>query len=211
LPACDDDGGGSPADAAAADLGTPDAVTPDAATPDASTPDAVTPDAATPDAAAPDAATPDAATPDAAAPDAATPDGAAPDAAPQGLCGADMAQALEAAVEGLFYLSESDYPFGVVVAPDDGAGPIPADVARALDPEAMGAGEVRDFGALFDRFTNTDDPELNRRFAALRAVLESNLSDLAVYRFNPIEVRVLILGRTVCGEIAGVTSISVET
>jgi hypothetical protein len=235
LPACDDDGdgGASPADAAPAadgatttdaapvtpDAATPDAapVTPDAATPDAATPDAATPDASVADAARPDAATPDAALPDAAVPDAAVPDAAVADAAPPDagmfdpLCGDELRQLLEVAADGLFFPSESDYPFIVVLAADDGAGPIPAEVARGFDPVAAGEGEVRDFGALFDRLGAFDDPQIAARYDNLRRALEANLTDLAVYRFNEIEVRVLILGRTACGEIAGVTTVSIET
>ena len=73
---------------------------------------------------------------------------------------------------------------------------------------------IKDF--LDDRATNVDpnDPASiaqGKRFAELKAVLESQLTDLKVYRFGTISISTFIVGRTSTGELAGLLTGQVET
>jgi hypothetical protein len=42
-------------------------------------------------------------------------------------------------------------------------------------------------------------------------VLETNLTDLRVYRVGTISITVYVVGKTSCGDLAGVTSTVIET
>ena len=58
-----------------------------------------------------------------------------------------------------------------------------------------------------------DDGEraLAARFRALRALLEAQLDGVQVLAVGQVEVRVLVVGRSRCGELAGVDTVAVET
>ncbi len=76
--------------------------------------------------------------------------------------------------------------------------------------------EVNAADFLDDRATNVDpnDPASiaqGKRFAELKAVLESQLTDLKVYRFGTISISTFIVGRTSTGELAGLLTGQVET
>lgn len=49
------------------------------------------------------------------------------------------------------------------------------------------------------------------RHRHLRRVLEGNLTDTLVVRIGAVQIRVFLVGRTACGELAGVASTSIET
>lgn len=156
-------------------------------------------------------------------------------AAPALPAGVDVAAHLGVAADGLWHTSESDYPFVVVRVPGAGAAAVTADnvkaliagvyVARPDEPTlAERAVEVTTLAAFFDRYTvpqdwwedsqKADQP----KWQALRKVLESELVDVQVFRFGERSgtwlmgaIDVYILGRTVDGELVGLSTISVET
>jgi hypothetical protein len=165
-------------------------------------------DAALPDAVVTiDAAPADAAPADAAPADAAPADAGA-DATPG--CAADLTADLAPVIDGLLYLSESDYPFEMVSVADAGNGAITA--AHLRDLLGYAAGTVMETRTLDEFFTayllGGADGD---RYTEMRAILEAHLTDLTVIRLDTIQVHVYVVGRTACGEIAGVTTISVET
>ena len=45
----------------------------------------------------------------------------------------------------------------------------------------------------------------------MRQVLEERMTELTVIRVGTIQVHVYVIGRTGCGEIAGLTTVSIET
>ena len=213
--ACDDDssGGGAAPDAQRRD----DAAMRDATLADATLLDATLLDATPADATQRDAA-PDAA-PDAAldaAPDAAPTPDAGP--APERLCGQPFLTALAPRVEGLFLLSESDYPLDPILVPADGRQAVDITDALALYEGDPGAPtETRPAEDLRRRLVRLDDPEdpiaVDNfvRFGALFDFLDVQLDAEIYLRVGEVEVHVYYLGRTPCGELAGFHSISIET
>ena len=157
---------------------------------------------------------------------------AAPPALPSG---ADVAAALASKSAGLYHTSESDYPFTVVRVPGAGAAPLTVDNVKAAiasayvnRPEeptlAERAVEVRTLADLFDRYTIPQDWwetyqfEQAPAFQALEDVLKGELIDVKVFRFGTQQgyflqgaIDVFVIGRSVDGEVVGVSTISVET
>jgi ribosomal protein L18 len=66
-------------------------------------------------------------------------------------------------------------------------------------------------GRLEDPSMDDDEREDVRRHRHLRRVLEGNLTDRLVVRIGVIQIHVFLVGQTACGELAGVSTISIET
>lgn len=117
---------------------------------------------------------------------------------------------------GLWYMSESDYPYDSIFR-GGAADTISDEVVLAQTLGAAGPIETVDFAAWFERRTTVDpadDPYYREQAAQLKLVrssLEANLTDLRVVRIGEIEVHIFIIGRTSCGDIAGLHTISIET
>lgn len=145
----------------------------------------------------------------------------------------DTVAALEAAVDGVYYLSESDYPWVVVAFAD--AAPVteanvkdviagvyvPHDGGPTLEERAI---ELRTLAQLLDPLTVPQDwwTDENVMMAAqyqpIRDVLEDNLSNIQVFRlgeqFGDIlmgTIDVYVLGETIDGDIVGMWTVAVET
>ena len=131
------------------------------------------------------------------------------------LTGANLVDAIEAACDGVFFISESDSaikPFFVSVN----------DAANASDALIMtGAGDSdiseTSADAFFIRLT-TDrewhgerERESVRRFRILRDLLHANLSGLRQFRVGRTRVKIFVIGRDYFGNIAGITTNAVET
>lgn len=134
---------------------------------------------------------------------------------------------LEAATSGMLWMSESDYPFRWVQL--DGAAGI-SDLAafRArIGVEAARPAEqrtlVQTFGWRLQHQPGETPEEAAEveRYVRLKALLESKLTDLRVYRVGDAqstslgdllgEVTVYIVGKNAHGDLVGLTTISVET
>ena len=145
----------------------------------------------------------------------------------------DAMAALEQAVAGVTYPSESDYPW-VVVGFADAAPVSEADVKQVIaavyvahEGEAGLADraiELRTLAQLIDPLTTPQDwwEDYNKMVAAqyseVRAVLESKLVDIQVFRFGEQQgdvlqgaVDVYVLGATPDGDIVGMWTVSIET
>lgn len=145
----------------------------------------------------------------------------------------DAMDALEQAVAGVTYPSESDYPWVVVGFAD--AAPVteanvkqviaavyvPHDGEPALADRAI---ELRTLAQLIDPLTTPQDwwDDYNKMVAAqyteIRAVLESKLVDIQVFRFGEQQGNVLqgavdvyVLGATPDGDVVGMWTVSIET
>lgn len=145
----------------------------------------------------------------------------------------DAMDALEQAVAGVTYPSESDYPWVVVGFAD--AAPVteanvkqviaavyvPHDGEPALADRAI---ELRTLAQLIDPLTTPQDwwDDYNKMVAAqyteIRAVLEGKLVDIQVFRFGKQQGNVLqgavdvyVLGATPDGDVVGMWTVSIET
>lgn len=162
----------------------------------------------------PEASAPEAAA-DAAAEDAEMPEAAAEasiDASPEAAlnCVADFTSDITPVIDGLLYMSESDYPFEIVAYPDTGTGEItPAHVLELLKLPSTTTVEQRTLDQFFTDYLLTG-PD-GAKYVQMRQVLENHLTDLTVIRVGEIQVHVMLVGRTKCGEIAGLTTVSIET
>jgi Nuclease A inhibitor-like protein len=121
----------------------------------------------------------------------------------------DLAE-LKAAAKDLLYPSETDAPFDVFRWG-------PAASARDLLAKHVEPGkrvETVSMANFFGELEGTDNPE---RFDRLRRVLDSNLTDLQVFRVGAIRIDVYVIGkiRSVPSaggdDWAGVHTVSVET
>ncbi len=129
-------------------------------------------------------------------------------------CGAALDSDVTALVQGMTYMSESDYP----LVPFDytGAGAPSIAKIRTL-AGATGAGVSRSFAAFFDHATTVFDPgdpaavAYAARYQALRTYLEANLTSRAVYRFGAVQIKVFIVGLDACGNLVGLSTVSIET
>ncbi len=145
--------------------------------------------------------------------------------------------ALETATTDLWMPSETDAKFKFLTGTQLNGAPITVDLVRAqlsaqhdaMLPDVMyvdparaslaGKTQVEERPAaefLTNLATNVDpnDPASiaqGQRFAQLKTVLESQLTDLKVYRFGEIEISTFIVGRTRTGELAGLLTGVVET
>jgi hypothetical protein len=122
---------------------------------------------------------------------------------------------LERAAAGLFYMSESDYPFETVCF----------EVGEKLGPERLreltGSGEDArvEVRSLEDFFRDSRAVELPRgggtprpaSFHSLVRLLSENLTDVKVYKVGEINIPVLVLGRSASGRWLGVSTRVVET
>lgn len=146
-------------------------------------------------------------------PDAAEDAAVVPDAADQDAqlsCVADFAAEIAPAIDGLLYPSESDYPFEVVSYPDAGTGAItPAHLLELLALPGDTVVEQRTIEQFFTDYLLTG-PD-GAKYAQMRQVLGERMTELTVIRVGTIQVHVYVIGRTGCGEIAGLTTVSIET
>lgn len=148
--------------------------------------------------------------PDAAAGDDASAADAAPADAP-GACGASAGLDAAAALAGVFFVSESDYPWEAFGAVGTGASSVsPAAVADAAG--LTGRTETRAFAEFWARFAEDDEAA---KYAAAKEILEARLTMLTVVRVipaaAPAEIHIFVVGLTPCGEIVGIRTISIET
>ena len=130
----------------------------------------------------------------------------------------DLKAQLEAATEGLWWSSESDYPVKVVWQPAE----IPAEINRATVRRLAGCNEdaqiqVVDIEDFFKRATTPEswhtpeDKAQLTQLKALKSLLIDSLTHLQVYRCGAAEITAYVIGTAPDGSIAGVTTTLVET
>lgn len=143
--------------------------------------------------------------------------------------------ALEQAVQGLLYTSESDYPFQVFVLPGAGQPHVTAyNVKQKLAaiyvqrpetlPLAQRKVQSETLAGLFKNYVHAQDWwgdfEKARApgFKTLKQIIESQLSYVHVYRIGPKtpwglspDIDVFILGTSAGGDVVGLWTVSIET
>lgn len=124
--------------------------------------------------------------------------------------------ALKQACEGLNFVSETDSG----VTPVFGERPrstSTADVLAAIGVSAPESVEETEFERFFSRLSDEKAwfaPEQRtnaKRFDALKRLLETELSDLKVFRIGKIRLTIYALGSAADGKIAGVKMDAIET
>ncbi len=125
-------------------------------------------------------------------------------------CVAAFTAEIAPVIEDLLYMSESDYPFEVFSHPDDGTGEISAShMLGVLGLPADTAVEQRTPDQFFTEYLMTG-PD-GAKYQQMKSILEANMSGLTVIRIGTIEIDVFVVGRTECGEIAGLKTTAIET
>jgi hypothetical protein len=125
---------------------------------------------------------------------------------------------LEAAIAGLTWMSESDYPFEIVQWPQQTVAALTDETLRSLTNHPPQAPvERREFKAFFTWVTTEqdwhgeDDRAIVKRYQELVALLEQHLTDLQVYRIGEINLDIYILGQTAIDGLVGLATKAVET
>ena len=116
----------------------------------------------------------------------------------------------------LLYPSEGESRYETINLPDPGgSGPItPARLLDLLALDPLLQTETRTIPALFDSLLGAGPDRA--QYQLVLDTLQSSLTDLTVIRIIPAaphasEIEVHVVGRTPCGEIAGLKTISIET
>ena len=126
---------------------------------------------------------------------------------------------LEAAAADLVYTSESDRPFEWFIL-DDGAEGWPyggAELAKRLGVPSTTRIDERSLDDFFRRHIETSDPydvraqQIRPRYEALKEMLRSMLRHPKAVRIGSIEVRCYIVGADGEGNLAGLSTIAIET
>ncbi len=121
---------------------------------------------------------------------------------------------LSQAVEGLLWLSESDYPWETVYI--ENVDHLETKLLELTHNNSATKIEIKELNSFFNRVTQVkdgDEEELqeSRRYQALVDLLKTHLRDIKVYRVGECEIKVYILGKTELGKVAGLSTMVVET
>lgn len=130
---------------------------------------------------------------------------------------AELVKALEDAIVGLQWMSESDFPFTVVYWQPE-APSLTLEQLRQLahqPPEAnVETDDLETFFAVTTQVQAWHDPNTvasMKRYQALVHLLKQQLHELRVYRIGNIELDLYIIGKTATGAFAGLATKAVET
>lgn len=107
---------------------------------------------------------------------------------------------LRKATEGLFVMSESDYPLEIIQW--DGQIPITSEYLRGISdkPDDAPIGDA-DLDTIFH----------GGRFGNVEEVLKNNLADIKVYKVGTISIPVYIVGRSAEGNWLGLSTRLIQT
>jgi Nuclease A inhibitor-like protein len=128
---------------------------------------------------------------------------------------AEIIDRLKQATADLLWASESDYPFEVMTW-ERGAEMTPTALFKELAAPNM-AIEIISLADFFAPVLTTEDwygaEELATvdRYANLVQTIESNLTEVQVFRLGEIEISVYIIGKTPDGHLIGLKTQAIET
>jgi hypothetical protein len=125
-------------------------------------------------------------------------------------------KALQAAADGLLFMSETDAPFAPVRWETQGE--LTPDAVRQLtrhdEPTPVEVVSADDFfraAVAEPDWKGADELATARRFQALLRLLHEKLADLRAYRVGQIELDVYVVGRAPSGNWLGLSTRVVET
>ena len=129
---------------------------------------------------------------------------------------ADLSQQIKRAAEGLWYISETDaeiFPFTGSKSDSITKENLLEQIGKPPDTPV----EERDFNQMFERFIKIQDwfgdeeKATAAKFAALKNLLEKNLTDVKVFKVGRIELDIYFVGLDKEGNLAGFQTKAVET
>ena len=128
----------------------------------------------------------------------------------------DLSEQIRIAADGLWYISETDaeiFPFTGSKADSVNK----EELLKQIDKPANTTVEEREFDQMFERFVKIQDwygdeeKATAEKFAALKSLLERNLTDLKVFKVGDIERDIYFVGLDKEGNLAGIQTKAVET
>lgn len=128
----------------------------------------------------------------------------------------NLTQQIKTAAEGLWYISETDaeiFPFTGSKADAVTKENLLNQIGKPADTPV----EERGFDEMLARFITIQDwfgdeeKATAEKFAALKSLLEKNLTDLKVFKIGRIEVEIYFVGLDAQGNLAGIQTKAVET
>jgi histidine triad (HIT) family protein len=129
-----------------------------------------------------------------------------------------LQQQLSDLTDGLFYMSESDYPIKIVkLKPEHTiAALLPEDVLRALEPKATvwqnrTPAELLAHMCRIEDWMTEEERIIGQRFRDLVAFCEQTCEQVAAYKVGSIKVECYIIGKTRDNEWFALKTIAVET
>jgi hypothetical protein len=124
-------------------------------------------------------------------------------------------QQIQQAAQGLFFLSESDYPFEIVQL--EKAGSIENELLRLANKPASTAIEKTTLDYFLRNMTRIDadaspeQQETAQRFINLQKTLKEKLTDIQVYRIGSIQIDAFIIGKLKDASFGGLRTKLIET
>jgi hypothetical protein len=128
----------------------------------------------------------------------------------------NLTEQIKTAADGLWYISETDaeiFPFTGSKADAVTKENLLAQIGKPPDTPV----EERGFDEMLARFITIQDwfgdeeKATAEKFAALKSLLEKNLTDLKVFKIGRIEVDIYFVGLNAEGKLAGIQTKAVET
>lgn len=121
---------------------------------------------------------------------------------------------LKQATTDLLWSSESDYPFELLTW-ERNTELTPADLVSDLtDDDHVKSLSLTDLFSpviTVEDWYKAEELALVDRYQALLQTIESNLSEIQVFRVGEIEIAIYIIGKTTTGDVIGLKTLSVET
>lgn len=134
-----------------------------------------------------------------------------------GTCQATFANAVSPHLADVLFLSESDRPLTLVAYPGAGkSAPTAASVLALVGAPAGSTASLRDPANFYGNLEPSSSAADPAAAATIQSAFTSQLTDVvyvAVFPGGPsaVEVQVYLVGRDSCGDLVGLTSISIET
>ena len=128
----------------------------------------------------------------------------------------DLPEQIKNAASGLWYISETDaeiFPFTGSKADKVTRENLLAQTGKPADAPV----EERDFEQMFERFVKIQDwygdeeKATAEKFAALKKLLEKNLTQLKVFKVGRIDLDIYFVGLDAEGNLSGIQTKAVET
>lgn len=128
----------------------------------------------------------------------------------------NLAEKIEKAVEGLYYMSETDaeiFPFFGEKSESVTAENLLEQIKQPKNAPV----EERNFEEFFEHLTKMQDwfgdeeTETAKKFANLRNLLKKNLKDLKVFKIGKINLEIYFVGLDTDGRLTGIKTEAVET
>ena len=130
----------------------------------------------------------------------------------------EIFELLHEAVKGLLWMSESDYPFEVLIWEFGEKVLLDNEVVLKITKHALDTPiKVIEFDDFFQGvitpkgWHDAEESEMVNRYQELVRIMKQYLSDLKVYKVGKVEIDVYIIGRTNAGSYGGLATVSIET